>query len=116
MKQAAVSRLENPNYGNLSVKTLKRLAEAFDVALIVRFATFGEIVDWATSLSESRLTPAEFSADRSLDIILDYTEDRILHDQIIIRDRTGAAEKQVDPVLTPSRHIEPGTASLANIA
>ena len=35
--QAAVSRLEDPNYGRLNVKTLVELAKVFDVALQVRF-------------------------------------------------------------------------------
>lgn len=35
--QAAVSRLEDPSYGRLSVKTLLELAKVFDVALQVRF-------------------------------------------------------------------------------
>lgn len=35
--QAAVSRLEDPSYGRLSVKTLLELAKVFDVGLQVRF-------------------------------------------------------------------------------
>jgi transcriptional regulator with XRE-family HTH domain len=43
MGQARISLLENPNYENLSLNTFKRIANAFDVALIVRFAPFSKL-------------------------------------------------------------------------
>ena len=43
-----IYRLENPSYGKPTVSTLKRIAAAFDVALIVRFVPFGQLIDWAT--------------------------------------------------------------------
>lgn len=46
MNQNAISRLESPDYGKPTLKTLKRLAKAMDVGLIVRFAPFSELVDW----------------------------------------------------------------------
>ncbi len=48
MNQNAISRLENPFYGKPTLTTLKRLAAAFDVGLVVRFVPFGELVDWVT--------------------------------------------------------------------
>ena len=41
--QNAVSRIENPDYGRASVATLKSVARAFDVALLVKFVSFGEL-------------------------------------------------------------------------
>ena len=38
--QNAVSRVEDPDYGRLSVKTLTELAAAFDVAVLVKFVPF----------------------------------------------------------------------------
>lgn len=50
--QARVSLLENPSHeGAVNVKTLIKLAEAFDVALVVRFAPFGELAEWSSRLS-----------------------------------------------------------------
>lgn len=49
MNQNAISRLENPFYGKATLTTLKRLATAFDVGLVVRFVPFGELVDWVSS-------------------------------------------------------------------
>ncbi|MGH9452462.1 MAG: helix-turn-helix transcriptional regulator [Terriglobia bacterium] len=44
--QNAVYRLENPNYGKQTLTTLKKVAAAFDVALIVRFVPFSQLLDW----------------------------------------------------------------------
>ena len=48
MNQNAISRLENPNYGKATITTLKRIAAAFDVGLIIRFAPFGQMVNWVS--------------------------------------------------------------------
>lgn len=70
MNQNAISRLENPFYGKATLTTLKRLAQAFDVALIVRFVPFGELVDWVSStprvntgLSTEALNVPSFEAE-----------------------------------------------------
>jgi transcriptional regulator with XRE-family HTH domain len=71
MKQTAISRLENPDYGNLSVNTLKRIARALDVGLIVRFAPFSEILRWRLAMSQGDMAPAVFSEDTELDATVD---------------------------------------------
>jgi transcriptional regulator with XRE-family HTH domain len=48
MNQNAISRLESADYGRPTITTLKRLAAALDVSLIVRFAPFSEVVDWVS--------------------------------------------------------------------
>jgi transcriptional regulator with XRE-family HTH domain len=48
MNQNSVSRLENPEYGKPTLTTLKRLAAAFDVALVVRFVPFSKLVNWVS--------------------------------------------------------------------
>ena len=48
MNQNAISRLENPRYGKATITTLKRIAAAFDVALVVRFVPFGQLIDWVS--------------------------------------------------------------------
>ena len=49
MTQNAISRLESLHYGKATLTTLKRLAAAFDVALVVRFVPFSELVDWVSA-------------------------------------------------------------------
>ncbi len=46
MSQNNFSRLEQPDYGKYTISSLKRIAEALDVALVVRFVPFSQYVDW----------------------------------------------------------------------
>jgi transcriptional regulator with XRE-family HTH domain len=55
MKQSRISALEDPNWENVEVGTLRRLASAFDVGLTIRFIPFGELAQWAATLSEDKL-------------------------------------------------------------
>jgi transcriptional regulator with XRE-family HTH domain len=48
MNQNAISRLESPKRGRPTITTLKRLAEAFDVALVVRFVPFSQLARWVS--------------------------------------------------------------------
>ena len=57
MKQARISALERIGEGSFSIETLIRLAAAFRVGLIIRFAPHSEMLDW-----ESRFTPEDFDA------------------------------------------------------
>ena len=63
MSQSRISALEDPNYENIEVGTLKRLASAFDVALTVRFTPFSELATWTANLSEDKLLIADFAND-----------------------------------------------------
>jgi transcriptional regulator with XRE-family HTH domain len=47
MKQSRISTLEDPNYENVEIATLKRIASAFEVALTIRFVPFSELMSWA---------------------------------------------------------------------
>ncbi|MDQ1470820.1 MAG: hypothetical protein QOJ99_2300 [Bryobacterales bacterium] len=49
MKQPRISAMEKSGGANFSLETLKRLAEAFDVALVVRFAPFSDLLTWSDS-------------------------------------------------------------------
>ncbi len=67
MTQARISVLENADYeGAVNVKTLEKLASAFDVGLMVRFAAFSEIVDWTVGLAARSHTIPEYANDAGL--------------------------------------------------
>src|SRR5947209_4601512 len=63
MAQSRISTLEDPNYENIEVGTLRRLASAFDVGLTVRFAPFSEVATWAAELSTEMLAVSDFAND-----------------------------------------------------
>lgn len=69
--QETISQLENPNYGSYTLKTLDRLAEAFDVALIVRFAPFSELAAWMANLSPDDLAVPDFEHDSGRNRLFD---------------------------------------------
>lgn len=62
--QETVSQWENPDYGRHSMTTLKALAGAFDVALLVKFMPFSELVQDMVNLSEARLSPRSFGEEQ----------------------------------------------------
>lgn len=65
-KQPFIAKMEGPNHGAPNLRTLRELAAAFDVALIVRFVPFSEVVDWVANLPGKDLSAASFSEDQAL--------------------------------------------------
>lgn len=62
MEQGSISRLLNSS-GNSSLNTIRRMASAFDVALIVRFVPFSQLLEWTVNLSRDRLAPTSFDKE-----------------------------------------------------
>jgi transcriptional regulator with XRE-family HTH domain len=70
LTQGVISRAENPNYGNLSVNTLVRIAAGFDCAFIGRFVPFSELGKWYTSVTEDKaLEVPSFPHDRGFEAL-----------------------------------------------
>jgi transcriptional regulator with XRE-family HTH domain len=63
VQQEAISRWENPDNKGITLNTLSRLAQAFDVALIVRFAPFSELIDFVCNLSPASFEPVSFDEE-----------------------------------------------------
>ena len=58
--QPTISQWEDPNYGRYTLSTLKELAAAFKVALLVRFVSFSELADWTVDVDSTRLIPPSY--------------------------------------------------------
>jgi transcriptional regulator with XRE-family HTH domain len=70
MSQNNISRLENPEYGKHTSSSLKRIAEALDVAVIIRLVPFSQYINWlsGTQYLDEGLRPeaiavADFEAE-----------------------------------------------------
>ncbi len=50
-----ITRLEDPNYGKFTIKTLLEIASAFDVALLIRFIPFSKLLREYEDTSSSAL-------------------------------------------------------------
>lgn len=61
--QGTISQLEDPDYGRFTLGTLKKLAKAFDVGLLVRFVRFGDLADWTIGLTPERLAPISYDEE-----------------------------------------------------
>lgn len=61
--QSVVSRLENPNYGKLTIQSLLEIASAFDVALLVQFVTYPEFIRRTRNVSPQAFQVDEFDVD-----------------------------------------------------
>jgi transcriptional regulator with XRE-family HTH domain len=101
MAQETISRIEDPNYGKLTLKTLKRLASAFDVALMVRFVPFSVLVNWESSLTSASLEAASFDKDFYSDATgreiaaSEETETTVDSKQIILAKETSSTGKVI---------------------
>ena len=62
-KQPLISEWENPSYGNYTLGTMKDLAKAFDVGLLVRFVPFSTLVDWTINLTSDVIAPPSFGEE-----------------------------------------------------
>ena len=65
IRQPLVSSWENPNYGKYSLGTLKDLAKAFDMGLLVRFVPFSALVDWTVNLASDVIAPPSFTEEKA---------------------------------------------------
>jgi transcriptional regulator with XRE-family HTH domain len=65
MKQSRISALENVNYSSWSINTLQRLAAALDVALSVRFESFGKLVNTIEAFSTDALQVPSFGQEKN---------------------------------------------------
>lgn len=63
MTQSRISLIEDPSYDRMSISTLKRVASAFDVALVVRFVPFSELLRSAAAPSENKFSVVPFDQD-----------------------------------------------------
>lgn len=63
-KQPLISPWENPTYGKYTLGTLKDLAKAFDVGLLVRFVPFSKLIDWTLNLTSDVIAPPSFSEEQ----------------------------------------------------
>jgi transcriptional regulator with XRE-family HTH domain len=62
--QSVISRLEDPNYGKFTIRTLLDLARAFDVALLVKFVPFSKLLGELKDLSPAALAVNNYDDER----------------------------------------------------
>jgi transcriptional regulator with XRE-family HTH domain len=63
MLQPRISGLMTPGKTRPNIDTLRRLAEAFDCALMVRFVPFSELAEWSEQFDPEAFSVASFEND-----------------------------------------------------
>ncbi len=67
-KQPMISEWEDPNYGKYTLTTLKDLAKAFDVGLLVRFVPFSTLINWTIDLTSDVIAPPNFGEEEQFHV------------------------------------------------
>src|SRR5579862_2266026 len=81
MAQTWVSKLENPDYGKMTVATLLRLSDAFDTDLEIKFRPFSTTIDTLPRQGKEYFTVPSFSDEFSLEELTKEEEARMLDRQ-----------------------------------
>lgn len=63
MLQPRISAIMTPGKTRPNIKTLRRIAEAFDCGLVVRFVPFGELVKWTHRFDPENFHVASFGEE-----------------------------------------------------
>lgn len=65
MLQPRISAMEQVGGGQLNLDTLRKLAAAFDVGLLVKFVAFSELIKWSNDFSPDEFSVSSFDAEIS---------------------------------------------------
>jgi transcriptional regulator with XRE-family HTH domain len=63
LTQGVISRAANPDYGNLTLNTIIKIAAGFDVAFVGKFVPFSELGKWFTNLTEESVRVKSFEEE-----------------------------------------------------
>ena len=63
LTQGVISRAENPDYGNLTVNTILRIAAGFNMGFKGEFVPLSELVTWVENLSEQSVQWKPFEGE-----------------------------------------------------
>jgi len=105
MAQPRIAVLENPDYDKYTVNTLKRLASALDVGLIIRFAPYGEVMDWVSGFSPDSINIPTYEEELKLsqggggaaEAVIDVTMD--IHPPVTLDKANIKSESETDSIL-----------------
>lgn len=101
MAQARISLLEDPDYGKFTLSTLKRIAAAFDVALIVKFSTFSEFLADVEGFSNESVNLLSFDQEQGAMAWAGFAPGGLLPGS------SGRSQQPFDPsgLITPFRQV-----------
>lgn len=63
LTQGVISRAADPNYGNLTINTIVKIANGLDVAYLGIFVPFSELAKWFSNFSEDSVQVMSFEEE-----------------------------------------------------
>jgi transcriptional regulator with XRE-family HTH domain len=82
LTQGVVSRAQDPDYGNLTINTINKIAAGFDVAFVGRYVSFSKLVNWFDELSEEMGQVLSFEDENRL-----FATGQLPHRRVVRRNR-----------------------------
>jgi transcriptional regulator with XRE-family HTH domain len=79
-----ISRLEDPNYGKLSLKTLFEIASAFEVALLVKFVPFSRLIKEYEDVSWQVLAAPSVTDAEEVAKLQAWSTDSVMPEPVIV--------------------------------
>jgi transcriptional regulator with XRE-family HTH domain len=107
LTQGVVSRAANPEYGNLTINTIIRIAAGFDVAFVGKLVPFSELAKWFVDLSEDSLQVKSFEEENKDAAIWKAEE------APIVGSATTAIAAKIEAFTAPSFEKEPNVGSFS---
>jgi transcriptional regulator with XRE-family HTH domain len=106
LTQGVISRAANPDYGNLTLNTIIKIAGGFDVAFVGKFVPFSELAGWFVNLSENAVSVKSFRE-----------EDKEMSQALELGKATEAIEVEVEESqeVQPEPKREGGLGSVLNM-
>ena len=102
MEQSRISALENVNYDQWSISTLKRLAEAFDVTLNVSFGKFTDKIEEIVHFNhESLAIPPRMDDLASLEQLPEKNQASSSHLRLVYNADADTRELDPDKIINP---------------
>lgn len=120
MLQPRISGLMTPGRTRPNIETLRRLAEAFDCGLTVRFVPFSELARWSNAFDPDSFAVPKFSDDTGFDVERKpmRSEQYYQTGRLTDMNATGtddAIARRVDIDLASSRNTMTGTPEAAEV-
>lgn len=95
LTQGVVSRALNPNYGNLTLNTIVRVAAGFDVAFVGKFVPFSELERWFEDMSENSVQVPTFEEENAKRQAQTLTSSRVAPSSFVDAVKEGLSRNQV---------------------
>ena len=96
MQQSTISEMEDPDYSSWTLRTLRRLAKAFDVRLKVTFEEYGTLLPELDSLTTKALQRRPFSSDPVFAATVQTMRAKVLPFSLVRRGLAYEAQQPID--------------------